>query len=263
MDYLKVNKATWNEKTNVHLASAFYDMEAFLHGANSLRDIELALLGDIKGKSILHLQCHFGQDTLSMARMGAQCTGVDFSDMAILKAKQLNKILNQSANFICSDIYSLHNIHEHQYDIVYTSYGTIGWLPDIKQWAKVVSSYLKPGGKFIFVEFHPVVWMYDNDFTKVTYNYFIDKPIVEEESGSYADASADIQTTSITWNHSIASVVQALIDEGLQIANFQEYDYSPYACFAHTKQIASQKYIIEPFGQKIPLVYSVVAEKKL
>jgi ubiquinone/menaquinone biosynthesis C-methylase UbiE len=261
MDYIKSNKQFWNQNVESHMTSEFYDVENFLQGKSSLRDIELALLGDVKDKTILHLQCHFGQDTLSLQRKGAQCTGVDFSEQAILQAKKLNTYLQLSATFICSDVYILPQIHEHQYDIVYTTYGTIGWLPDIKKWAKVVSQYLKPGGKLVFVEFHPVVWMYDNDFTKIEYNYFNDTPIIENEEGSYADKDAERKATSISWNHGMASVMQALIDEGLQINDVQEYNYSPYNCFKHCKQIGTNKYIIEPLGQKIPLVYSLVCTK--
>jgi ubiquinone/menaquinone biosynthesis C-methylase UbiE len=263
MDYIKNNKHFWNQNVEHHMQSDFYAVESFLAGKTSLKDIELALLGNIKEKTILHLQCHFGQDTLCLQRMGAKCTGVDFSEQAILQAKKLNSFLQLSATFICSDVFILPQIHEHEYDIVYTTYGTIGWLPDIHQWAKVVHQYLKPGGKLVFVEFHPFVWMYDNDFTKLQYNYFNDEPITEIEEGSYASEDKQRKATSVSWNHGMAEVMQALIHVGLQIENVQEYNYSPYACFKHSKQIASQKYIIEPFEQKVPLVYSLVCSKKL
>ena len=127
MDYLKINKQFWNDAVPKHMKSEFYDMQSFRAGKTSLREIELQLLGDVTDKSILHLQCHFGQDTLSLQRMGAICTGIDFSEQAIMHAKKLNKEINEQATFICSDIYELPQIHAHQYDIVYTSYGTIGW----------------------------------------------------------------------------------------------------------------------------------------
>jgi ubiquinone/menaquinone biosynthesis C-methylase UbiE len=114
----------------------------------------------------LHLQCHFGQDTLSMSRMGAQTTGVDLSDKAIDAARKLNQEINQQATFICCNIYDLPQHLDQQFDIVFTSYGTIGWLPDLNQWAALIARYLKPGGKFVFAEFHPVVWMFDNDLKK-------------------------------------------------------------------------------------------------
>lgn len=263
MEYLKQNKNYWNEKVEHHVKSDFYDVENFLTGKTSLREIELGLLGNIKDKTILHLQCHFGQDTLSLQRLGAQCTGIDFSEAAILQAKKLNSYLELNASFICSDVYLLPQIHEHQYDIVYTTYGTIGWLPDVNKWAEVISTYLKPGGKLIFIEFHPVVWMFDNDFEKVTYSYFTDAPIIEELEGTYADRNAPIKNTCISWNHGLAEVTQALIDNGIAIEYMQEYNYSPYNCFAGMKQIASQKFIIEKLGANIPMVYSIVGKKKL
>ena len=166
-DYIQLNKASWNEKTESHYTSDFYDNTSFINGRNSLNSIELDLLGDVNGKKILHLQCHFGQDTLSLQRIGATVTGVDFSEAAITKAKQLNDELNLSANFICCDLYSLPEyLQNEKFDIVFTSYGTIGWLPDIDKWASIVAHYLKPDGRFIFAEFHPVIWMYDNDLDR-------------------------------------------------------------------------------------------------
>ena len=171
-DYLEINRKSWNSRVDVHLKSDFYDVKGFLEGESSLNDIELGLLGDIKGKSILHLQCHFGQDTISLGRLGANVTGVDLSDKAIDNAKILAKKANVNATFICCDIYDLPTYLNEQFDIVFTSYGVIGWLPDMGKWAKIISNYLKPNGKFIFVEFHPILWVFDDDFKRIEYNYF-------------------------------------------------------------------------------------------
>jgi 2-polyprenyl-3-methyl-5-hydroxy-6-metoxy-1,4-benzoquinol methylase len=187
MNYLEMNRAGWNAKTPVHVNSAFYDMPGFLAGNTSLKDLELGLLGDVKGKRVLHLQCHFGQDSLSLARMGAHVTGVDFSDVAIEKATSLAAELQLDATFIHSDVYSLKEHLSGSFDIVFTSYGTIGWLPDLKLWADIVQYFLKPGGQFVMVDFHPVVWMFDERFQSVTYSYFNTGPIVERSEGTYAD----------------------------------------------------------------------------
>lgn len=261
-DYLEKNKASWNKRTEFHVKSDFYQNEAFINGANSLQSIELALLGDIKGKSVLHLQCHFGQDTLSMARMGAQTTGVDLSDKAIDEAKKLNTKLGLSAEFVCCDIYDLPNHLDKQFDIVFTSYGTIAWLPDIDKWAAIVSKYLKPGGQFIFAEFHPFVWMFDDDFTKIQHPYFKADPIVEMESGTYADKSAAITMECVTWNHSLSSVMTNLIKHDIEIADFQEYNYSPYNCFSQTEKIGDKQFRIKHLADKIPMVYSIVGRKR-
>ncbi|HLU86806.1 MAG TPA: class I SAM-dependent methyltransferase [Taishania sp.] len=133
--YISVNKQAWNDQVDIHLKSDFYDLKGFIQGNTSLKEIELPLLGDISGKSILHLQCHFGQDTISLQRMGASATGVDFSDKAIEAAKQLNSQLNLKTQFICCDVYELPKLLNQQFDIVFTSYGTIGWLPDLDKWA--------------------------------------------------------------------------------------------------------------------------------
>lgn len=260
-DYLEINRQSWNNRTDTHLTSDFYDLDGFLKGNTSLNSIELDLLGDIKGKSVLHLQCHFGQDTISLARLGADATGIDLSDKAIESAKQIAKDSGTDAKFICSDVYDLPNHLHQQFDIVYTSYGTIGWLPDLDRWAKVIARFLKPGGKFVFVEFHPVVWMFDNDFEKVFYRYFNSGAIIETESGTYADKTADITQEYVTWNHGLSEVINSLIQNGLEINSLDEYDYSPYNCFNKTIEFEPKKFRIEHLGDKIPMVYSVVATK--
>ena len=261
-DYLQKNKASWNKRTEFHVKSDFYQNEAFIKGANSLQSIEMELLGNIKGKNILHLQCHFGQDTLSMARMGAQTTGIDLSDKAIEQARDLNKQLGLQSEFICCDIYDLPNHLDNKFDIVFTSYGTIGWLPDMDKWAAIVSRYLKPGGQFIFAEFHPFVWMFDDDFSKIQYPYFKADPIIEMEAATYADGNADINLECVTWNHSLSEVISSLIKQGIEIIDFQEYDYSPYDCFSHTEKIGDKQFRIKHLGDKVPMVYSVVGRKR-
>lgn len=262
MDYININKETWNNKTDVHIASDFYDVDGFLNGKSTLQAIELELLGDVKGKKILHLQCHFGQDTLSLARLGANVTGVDLSDKAINRAQEFAEKLNIDATFICCDIYDAPNYLNEKFDLVFTSYGTIGWFPDLDKWANVISHFLKPNGKFVFAEFHPVVWMYDNDFKEVFYSYFNIEPIIEDESGTYADRYSAISAQTITWNHPISEVLNALIKSGLELNCFNEYDYSPYNCFNNTEEFESGKFRIKSFKNKIPMVYSLTATKK-
>lgn len=261
-NYLEINRQSWNNKMDTHLKSEFYNLDGFLKGETSLNSIELNLLGNVKGKSILHLQCHFGQDTISLNRLGADVTGVDLSDKAIERAKKITKDTRANANFICCDVYDLPNHLDKQFDIVFTSYGTIGWLPDLDKWAKIVSKYLKPNGQFIFVEFHPVIWMFDNNFEKIEYNYLNSGAIVESEIGTYADKSADINQECVTWNHGVSEVVNSLINNGLEINSLNEFDYSPYNCFNKTIETEPKKFRIEHFDNKIPMVYSIVATKK-
>jgi len=261
-NYIEINRQSWNNRVATHLKSEFYDLDNFIKGKTSLNSIELDLLADVKGKTILHLQCHFGQDTISLSRLGAEVTGVDLSDKAIESAKQIASDTNSNANFICCDIYDLPNHLDKQFDIVFTSYGTIGWLPDLDKWAKIVSRYLKQNGKFVFVEFHPVVWMFDDNFEKIGYNYFKSDAIIETEKGTYADKTADIVVESVSWNHSLGEVITSLIQNGLEINSFEEYDYSPYNCFNKTIEFEPGKFRIEHLGDKIPMVYSIMARKK-
>ena len=261
-DYINKNREGWNNKLEFHLQSEFYDLAGFLNGKSSLQEIELGLLGNLKGKKVLHLQCHFGMDTLSLARMGAETTGVDLSDKAITKAKELTEETGLHANFICCDLYELPNFLNEQFDIVFTTYGTIGWLPDLSKWSSLIKQYLKPGGELIFVEFHPVIWMFDYNFEKLGYDYFNTQPIIETESGTYADPDASIEQELVSWNHSLGEVLGSLLDAGLAISFFEEYDYSPYACFKGTIEVSPGRYRIGKLEHKIPMVYALKATKR-
>jgi SAM-dependent methyltransferase len=260
--FIETNRHSWNKRVPVHVASDFYNVDEFLKGTSSLQNIETQLLGDVRGKQILHLQCHFGQDTISLSRLGAEVTGVDFSDTAIDAAREFALSTKCNTRFICCDIYELPAFLNETFDIVFTSYGTIGWLPDLHAWAAIINQYLKPGGKFIFVEFHPVAWMFDSQFTHIHYSYFNVKEIVETEQGTYADKHAELNTEFITWNHSLSEVVTSLLQNGLIITLFQEYDYSPHNCFLNTEEFEPGKFRIKHLENKIPLVYAIEAMKK-
>jgi len=229
-EYFETNKQTWNEKVKVHTQSEFYNLDGFVRGENSLNQYEITALGDVIGKSILHLQCHFGQDTLSWARLGAHCTGVDISDEGIAFAKALSQKINVPADFVCCNVLDTSKHVEETFDIVFTSYGTIGWLPDLKPWGKMIAERLKPGGTFYIIDFHPIVWMFDytNDTPKLQYGYHQDEVIYEEYEGTYADNKSKMVSKEYGWNHGIAEVVTALVHSGLRVASLQEYDASPY-----------------------------------
>lgn len=261
-NYLEINRKSWNNKVDIHLNSDFYDMKSFLAGKTSLNPIELELLGDLKGKKILHLQCHFGQDSISLSRLGAEVTGIDLSDKAIETAQKLAIKTNSSAKFICCDIYDLQLHLSDKFDIVFSSYGTIGWLPDLDKWAKIINQFLKPNGQFVFVEFHPVVWMFDNEFQNVAYNYSSPEAIVETFEGTYADKEANLSQEYVMWNHGLGKVFGSLIQNGLIINYFEEFDYSPYNCFENTIEFEPKKFRIKKMGDKIPMVYALIANLK-
>jgi 2-polyprenyl-3-methyl-5-hydroxy-6-metoxy-1,4-benzoquinol methylase len=258
-EFLDINRQSWNNKVDIHVQSEFYDMPGFLAGNTSLNDIELRLLGDVTGKEVLHLQCHFGQDTLSLGRMGAHITGVDLSDKAIETARALATQTGVDATFICCNIYDLPQHLDQQFDIVFTSYGVVGWLPDLDAWAALIARYLKPGGKLVFAEFHPVVWMFDDAFEKIAYTYHNSGPIQESYTGSYAEKTAPITQEYVMWNHGLGEVLGSLLQNGFTLRQFQEFDYSPYNCFQRTVEFEPGKYRIEHLDDKIPMVFALEA----
>jgi SAM-dependent methyltransferase len=159
-------------------------------------------------------------------------------------------------------VYDLPNNLSGQFNIVFTSYGTIGWLPDLEKWAAVINHFLKPGGRFVMADFHPVVWMMDDDFTKIEYRYFKSEAIVEHDQSTYGNPEADFFATSVGWNHGMAEIIGSLLKQNLPLLAFEEFDYSPYNCFKHMEKIAERKYRIRHLGDKIPMVYALVAQKK-
>ena len=258
---LEANRALWNAMAEVHVRSAFYDVESFIAGRNSLSGSEIDLLGDVRGKELLHLQCHFGQDTLSIARMGAIVTGLDLSDVAIVKAKELADRCGLNAHWICANVLDHQPTLKGRSDIVFTSYGTIGWLPELKSWAQNISSYLKPGGRFIFVDFHPAVWMFDNEFQRIEYSYFNQGPIVEMQKGTYAQKDAPIEMEAHGWNHSMAEVLSALLDAGLRIDRIEEHDGSPHDCFTNMTKGSDGLFRINGLEGKLPMIYALTCSK--
>lgn len=260
-EYFNANKELWNQRTLVHRDSDFYNLAGFKAGQTVLTPIELAELGEVSSKTMLHLQCHFGMDSLDWARRGAKVTGIDISNEAINEATKLNKELCLNANFVCCNVLDTSQYVSGQFDIVFTSYGTIGWLPDLKPWARMIAEKLKPGGIFYIAEFHPVVWMFDNDFTKIEYSYENKEVIVTENEGTYTDRDADIKGKEYSWNHSISEVLNALINAGLQFEFFNEHMYSPYPCFRNVIEFEKGKWYIKGLEGKIPMVYSLMASK--
>ena len=255
MDYLQINRRAWDARTPVHVGSAFYDVPGFLSGATSLREIERRELSDVQGRSLLHLQCHFGLDTLSWAREGARVTGVDLSPVAIEQARSLAEKSNLSASFICDDAIAYLEGCETQYHVVFTSYGAVCWLPDLRRWAAGVARCMASGGRFYMAEFHPV---YD---LIAGYSYFHkDEPDVEEET-TYTENGEAASTTVAVWSHPLADVLTALIEAGLRIEQVHEFPFSPYDCFKGLVERERGRFFLTHQGNDVPLVYSVLASK--
>lgn len=229
---LRVNQQLWDEWTRIHETSSFYDLEGFRRGGIRLRPYEIEEIGDVAGRDLLHLQCHFGIDTLSWARLGARVTGTDFSPAAIELATRLAGELKLDARFVRSDLYDLPDVLEGEFDIVYTSRGVLGWLPDISRWARVVSHFLKPGGTFYITEIHPVAHAFENEGVapaelRLQYPYWEHpEPLAFDVEGSYADRSAEVKTrTEYGWDHGLGEIVTALVDAGLRIESLREFPW--------------------------------------
>lgn len=260
-DYFEVNRQTWNEKVKIHSNSEMYDLEAFKKGKTSLMPYELHALGDVNGKSLLHLQCHFGQDTLSWSRKGAKCVGVDLSDEGIALAKSLNEDLKLDAEFVRCNVLETSEHIKATFDIVFTSYGVIGWLPDLKPWGQMIAERLKKGGIFYMVEFHPIVWMFDYLEGKpvMKYGYMQDEAIYEEYEGTYANQESKMISKEYGWNHGLSEVINALIEAGLKIEYLNEYDESPYNVLPDLVETKSGNYVTK--NRLYPLIFEIKATK--
>ncbi|PCI31796.1 MAG: SAM-dependent methyltransferase [Flavobacteriaceae bacterium] len=263
-EYFKTNEKTWDLKVPVHAASEFYEVERFKHGQSSLNPIELKELGAVSGKKLLHLQCHFGLDTLSWSRLGAKCTGIDISSKGIEKAIEISKTLNLPATFIQSNVYDVPKNVQGEFDIVFTSYGVIGWLPDLNLWAKVIEEKLKPGGVFYMVEFHPIMWMFDYTSGNPELKYAYDQKdvIYEEYKGTYADSKAAIISKEYGWNHGLGEVITALTTVGLNVEFLHEFDEAPYDVFPEMEKTEQGQYVLPLEKRLHPLLYSIKAVKK-
>ncbi len=256
MKHFETNKNSWNQRVETHFNSKFYDVPGFLAGGCSLNEIELAGLTDVKDKTLLHLQCHFGLDTLSWARRGAQVTGVDISDEAISKANQLKQQTQLQAQFICADVYAFGEQNQQQHDIVFTSYGAICWLPDLDRWAQVVANGLKPGGRLYMAEFHPIIDLIAG------YDYFHQNDPDISVEDTYTENCDGSQHEFAVWAHPLGDVITALTTAGLEIRALTEFDYSPYDCFAGMQEKQPGRFYLEHKNHHVPMVYSLMAIKK-
>ena len=259
--YFKSNQEMWDRYAAIHVTSEFYDVEGFKKGRNSLTFIEREELGDVSGKSLLHLQCHFGLDTLSWARLGAKVTGIDFSEKAIQLARALAQEISIDAQFIRSRIYDLPQVLKGKFNIVFTSYGVLCWLPDLKEWGRVISHFLEENGTFYIVEFHPTRSMFDDD-GNITEPYFhAEEPLKYEGSGSYAEPKADFQHVSYEWVHSLSDVVNALVEAGLRIEFLHEFPFSTSGDCPFLVQANDGLWYHKNKDVKIPLMFSIKATK--
>ena len=268
--YVKANQDLWNSWTPHHVKSEFYDVEGFKAGRardrRGLDELEIGLVGDVTGKSLLHLQCHFGLDTIAWARRGATVTGVDFSVEAINAARTLATEMGIPATFVHSDVYeSPANLHG-QFDIVFSSHGVLGWLPDLAAWGKVVAHFLAPGGRFHLIEGHPFALIFDDRRTdgefRLLYPYFSGPdPIVEERDGSYAAPDAPLHSVEHTWIHKLEETIGALLGAGLRLESFAEYPFVGWPMFPWMEQRSDGCWQLPNGAGDLPLMFSLCASK--
>jgi len=265
-EYMGSNKRLWNEMTPIHVKSDTYAVDEFKKGKDSLHCVEIEEVGDVTGKALLHLQCHFGLDSLSWARRGAKVTGVDFSDKAISFAKNLSNEIEVNADFICSNICELDKQLKGDFDIVYTSYGVLAWLPDIAEWARIVSHFVKPGGFFYIVEFHPFSHVFADENVqdlKVHYPYFQGKqPLYFPPGPTYADKNSHLENPSYEWQHTIGDIVTSLIDHGLSIKFLHEFPFSVYEGLPFLVKGDDGLWYLPDGREDIPLLFSLKAHKE-
>ncbi|MGD2078963.1 MAG: class I SAM-dependent methyltransferase [Chloroflexota bacterium] len=265
-DYLKANQRRWDQLTLEHQASAFYDLAGFKAGKDRLRSIELTELGDVSGKSLLHLQCHFGLDTLAWARRGALVAGVDFSPEAISLARSLSEELDIPAQFYCTDIYDLPGVLSGQFDIVFTSYGILHGLPDLRRWGEIIAHYLRPGGIFYIVEDHPFFRVFrakpEGEFKAERSYFFNEQPQRIETAGSYATDNQGAAHEYYVWDHSLGEVINSLLAAGLAIEFLHEFPFAARAKFPFMEQGEDGWWRLPPHQHgTIPFLFSLQARK--
>lgn len=266
--YFAVNRANWDERTSIHLRdnTGIYDRGAVVAGADALGPIEAAELGNVAGKRVLHLQCHFGMDTVSLARRGADATGLDFSPVAVAAARELAADCKLDVRFVEGNVYDAPAVAGRDFDMVFTGWGAIGWLPDIRRWARAVSDCLRPGGSLYLIEGHPTLFLFEevDGRIELTYDWKTpaDAPIKEVDGTSYAGDGSEVRnSTTYGWNHPLSAIFKGLADAGLQLVFFHEHEAIPWRAFASMQRRPDRMYVQRDGQLKIPLSFSLGAVK--
>jgi len=270
----QANRAWWDEVTPVHVRSDFYDVPSFLAGCNTLPQFVLDEVGDVRGRSLLHLQCHFGLDTLSLARLGATVTGVDFGEVAIMEARRLARQTGLEATFVVADVLQMGDRFDSRFDVVFTSFGVLPWLHDLILWGIAVARALRPGGVFYIAEFHPFMDTLDehrvirrtSDLV-LTYPYFNDdRPLLRDSRdgwGDYADRDfvSDLDVPTHEWFHSLGEVFGALTRAGLTVESFREYPFCVYQAREGMVKGEDGFWRMPEGVLQVPLMFSIRARK--
>jgi SAM-dependent methyltransferase len=269
---MDANREHWDEATDIHARGNVYGMEDFRAGRCMLDPIEVEEVGDVTGKTLLHLQCHFGLGTLSWARRGANVTGVDFSPKAIALARSLAAEAGIGARFIESNVYDLPAALTGGFDIVFCSYGVLCWLPDLKRWGEIVARFLQPGGFFYIADAHPFIRVFpmDEDIRdgstelRPYFSYFHDPAGTRwPPSADYADEAARFTTPEHIWQHSMGDIVNALVTAGLRIDFLHEFPTCTWKVIAFAEPVDRGAWGLGPRFPQLPLTFSLKATKPL
>jgi SAM-dependent methyltransferase len=263
-EFEDANRKMWDELAPVHYKS--YGLERLRAGQTLLDEIQLSELGDVKGKTLLHFQCHIGSDTLSWAKEGAIVTGVDFSEKSIELAERLADELRYNARFICSNIYDIEKHLDEKFDIVYTGQGVLCWLKDLREWARLIFNYLKPSGVFYIMESHPIKTIFEDTQRgplKIVHPYFhSDQP--QKWDGAfpdYSDPTYIYGKPSCEWIWPLSDIINALIGAGLQIEFFHEYDKTFDRALPDMVKAADGWWYLPEYRGKLPLMFTLRAIK--
>ena len=257
---LDANRRMWDERVPVHVGSSFYDVQGFIEGGTQLYPFETEEVGAVRGRSLLHLQCHIGLDTLSWAREGAEVTGIDFSRPAIEAARDIARRCDLAARFEVGEVHEAPEMLGTRYDVVYTGRGALCWLPDIERWAGVVSRLVEPGGLLYLSEFHPVTDIFSDRELVVENAYFDDGvPFVDQSGDTYTDGAMEMRNTvDYTWTHPVGSVVNALVRRGFVLEHLAEQDYTAFKRFNSLQHDPADRTYRFPEGHpRLPLMYSL------
>jgi SAM-dependent methyltransferase len=269
-DYETLNRASWDERAAAHAASKDYRVAAFADDPTHLSDVvrfDLPLLGDIRGLRGVHLQCHIGTDTVSLARLGATMTGVDFSPASLAEARRISALAGTPVEYVESDVYSTPaKLERGGYDLVYTGIGAICWLPDIRRWAQVVAHLLRPGGRLFIREGHPVLWALPDPrpdgLLTLELPYFEQtEPTVWTEGGTYVETDAEfVHNTTHEWNHGLGEIVTALIEAGLAVTGLTEHTSVPWEALpGQMHRIENGEWQLTDRPERLPHSYTLRA----
>ncbi|MDP6821855.1 MAG: class I SAM-dependent methyltransferase [Dehalococcoidia bacterium] len=270
-EYSAANLAQWDERVDIHYRSDFYGVERFKAGETTLEPLEREEMGSVEGKSLLHLQCHFGMDTLSWAREGADVTGLDFSPLAIEAARKLSNESGVPGRFVESELYDAPEALDANFDVVYTGLGALCWLPDIRGWVQIVGHFLKPGGVFYILEGHPIMWALDDDTPEepmhIRWPYFeTDQPQNPEgwdDDETYSGTGEKMQNTrSYNWGHGLGEIVTALIDVGLKIEFLHEHKTCAWRAYPWMVKGDDDLWRVPNHPDRLPLMWSLRAVKE-